>query len=69
MKPHSELTDELDRRRELRTRRNRPTVQQIQAVPCPICGAQPQQKCELNIGGPRKEPHRDRRLTARGFAK
>ena len=40
------------------------TVEQIQAVPCPTCGAQPGEKCELSTGLPRLNPHRDRRLTA-----
>ena len=33
-------------------------------VRCPICGAKPGEKCELSIGLPRTEPHRDRRLEA-----
>lgn len=62
---HSELIDELDRIREIRKAgSNRPTIEQIQAVPCPTCGAEPGEKCELNSGQPRIEPHRDRRLTA-----
>jgi hypothetical protein len=64
---HSELTDELDRIRELRIGSNRPTFQQIQAVPCPTCGAEPGEKCELNSGQPRTAPHRDRRLAAEDF--
>jgi hypothetical protein len=32
---------------------------------CPICGAQPQEKCELNSGTPRFESHRERRDTAK----
>ena len=35
---------------------------------CPICGAQPQEKCELNSGGPRFESHRERRDVARDHA-
>ena len=41
------------------------TLEQIQAVPCPTCGAQPREKCELNSGQPRSEPHLDRRLAAK----
>ena len=33
-------------------------------VPCPTCGAGPEQECELNSGQPRTAPHRDRRLDA-----
>jgi hypothetical protein len=40
------------------------TTEQIQAVPCPTCGAEPREKCVLNNGQPRTEPHRDRQLTA-----
>jgi hypothetical protein len=40
------------------------TREQIQAVPCPTCGAEPREECELNSGGPRTESHRDRRLAA-----
>jgi len=40
------------------------TVEQIQAVPYPTCGAEPGEKCELRSGQPRTSPHRDRRLTA-----
>jgi len=65
---HSELTDELDRIRELRIGSNRFTFPQIQAVACPTCGARPDEKCELNSGQPRSEPHRERRLAAWGFA-
>jgi hypothetical protein len=61
---HSELTDELDRIRELRIASHRPTLEQIQAVPCPTCGAEPGEKCELHSGQPRTSPHRDRRLAA-----
>jgi hypothetical protein len=35
------------------------------AVSCPTCGAAPKQKCELNTGQPRTDPHRDRRLVAK----
>ena len=44
---------------------NRPTLEQIHAVPCVTCGAQAGEKCELHSGQPRIEPHRDRRLTAK----
>ena len=38
--------------------------QQALAVRCPVCGAKVGEKCELSIGMPRTEPHRDRRLVA-----
>ena len=41
------------------------TATQALAVSCPTCGASPGQKCELNTGQPRNEPHRDRRLQAK----
>jgi hypothetical protein len=44
--------------------RKKLTPQQISSVPCPICGVQPQEKCQLNTGQPRNNPHRDRRLFA-----
>jgi hypothetical protein len=31
---------------------------------CPTCGAKPGEKCELNNGMPRTEPHPERRLSA-----
>jgi hypothetical protein len=34
-------------------------------IPCPTCGAKPGKKCELASGGPRHEPHRDRRALAK----
>ena len=40
------------------------TPQQISSVPCPTCGVQPREKCQLNTGQPRNNPHRDRRLFA-----
>lgn len=72
---HSDLIEELDRLRNIRKARdsrdtgllimnNRPAIEQIQAVLCPTCGAEPGEKCDLHSGQPRKEPHRDRRLTA-----
>jgi len=33
-------------------------------VRCPTCGAKPKEKCELNTGAPRTEPHPARRLAA-----
>jgi hypothetical protein len=33
-------------------------------VLCPTCGAGPKVKCELVIGGPRRQSHLDRRLIA-----
>jgi hypothetical protein len=44
---HSELTDELDRIWELRKASNDLTIEEIQAVPCPSCGAKAGEKCEL----------------------
>jgi hypothetical protein len=35
---------------------------------CLICGAQPQEKCELNSGQPRFASHRERRDTAKDRA-
>jgi hypothetical protein len=49
---HSELTDELDRIRELRKASNDLTIEQIQVVPSPTCGAKPGEKCELSTGQP-----------------
>jgi hypothetical protein len=40
------------------------TPQQISSVPCPTCGVQPREKCQLNTGQPRNNPHRDCRLFA-----
>jgi hypothetical protein len=31
-------------------------------IRCPTCGAKPGERCELNTGLPRTEPHSDRRL-------
>jgi hypothetical protein len=42
----------------------KPTLQQVQAVTCPTCGAAPGEKCKLSTGQPRTDPHRDRRLNA-----
>ncbi len=42
----------------------KPTLKQIEAIRCPTCGVGPGEKCELNTGQPRDEPHRDRRLAA-----
>jgi hypothetical protein len=39
-------------------------AEEILAVRCPTCGAKPGEKCELNTGLPRTNPHRDRRLKA-----
>lgn len=61
---HSQLIDELDSRAAARVMGNRPTIEQIQAVPCSTCGAKPGERCELHSGQPRTEPHRDRRLAA-----
>jgi hypothetical protein len=37
----------------------------VLAIPCPTCGAEPGEKCELVTGEPRTRPHRDRRLIAK----
>jgi hypothetical protein len=36
----------------------------ILSVRCPTCGAAPGEKCEINTGQSRNEPHSDRRLIA-----
>ena len=38
--------------------------EQALAVRCPTCGARPREKCELNNGLPRTEPHPARHLAA-----
>jgi hypothetical protein len=40
------------------------SLKQIAAVRCPTCGAGPGEKCEINTGQPRSEPHRERGLIA-----
>lgn len=40
------------------------TTEQMAAVECPTCGAAVGEVCELNSGGQRFEPHRDRKLAA-----
>jgi hypothetical protein len=40
------------------------TEKQVLAVRCPTCGAKPGERCELNTGQPRTDPHRDRWLIA-----
>jgi hypothetical protein len=40
------------------------TPAQILSVPCPTCGAAPEEACELHTGALRTEPHRDRKLSA-----
>lgn len=42
----------------------RPTLKQILAVRCPMCGAKAGEQCELHSGQARTSPHRDRRLVA-----
>jgi hypothetical protein len=37
---------------------------QLLSVPCPTCGAAIKERCELNTGDPRNEPHRARKLIA-----
>jgi len=39
-------------------------LKQILSIRCPTCGAKVGEKCELNTGQPRTEPHRDRRIEA-----
>ena len=40
------------------------TLKQIFSVPCPTCGAETEEPCELGTGALRSEPHRDRKLSA-----
>jgi hypothetical protein len=40
------------------------TKKETLAIRCPTCGAKPGEKCELNTGQPRTDPHRDRPLIA-----
>ena len=40
------------------------TPDQILAVHCQTCGAQPGEPCQLHSGGLRNEPHRNRKLSA-----
>ena len=40
------------------------TSAQLSSVPCPTCGVGPGQRCVLHSGGPRSEPHVDRKLSA-----
>ncbi len=37
---------------------------QAMEVRCPTCGAKPGEKCELNTGQLRTDPHQDRRSEA-----
>jgi len=37
---------------------------QMLSVPCPTCGAAPEEGCVLHTGALRTEPHRDRKLSA-----
>jgi hypothetical protein len=38
------------------------TPKQLSSVPCPTCGVGVGQRCVLHSGGPRSEPHVDRKL-------
>jgi hypothetical protein len=40
------------------------TPKQLTTVPCPTCGAAAGERCVLLSGGPRKEPHVNRKLAA-----
>ena len=40
------------------------TRKQLSSVRCPTCGAAVGERCVLNAGGPRFEPHPDRKLSA-----
>ena len=40
------------------------TLKQTLSVPCPTCGAETEEPCELHTGALRTEPHRDRKLSA-----
>jgi hypothetical protein len=43
------------------------TTNQLKAVACPTCGAQPKETCKLLNGQARKIPHKDRRFAAAEF--
>jgi hypothetical protein len=40
------------------------TPAELQAVQCPTCGVDVGMRCRLHAGGPRNEPHVDRKLAA-----
>jgi len=40
------------------------TPKQLASIPCPTCGAGVGERCVLHSGGPRSEPHVDRKLAA-----
>ena len=41
--------------------KKKPTLEALMlAIPCPTCGAMKGEKCEINTGQPRSDPHRDR---------
>jgi hypothetical protein len=40
------------------------TPKQVSSVPCPTCGVAAGKHCVLHSGGPRTEPHVDRKLFA-----
>jgi hypothetical protein len=40
------------------------TAKQLLSVPCPTCGVGAGARCLLHSGGPRSEPHVDRKLSA-----
>jgi len=40
------------------------TPKQLTSVPCPTCGAAAGERCVLNSGAPRAEPHVDRKFAA-----
>ncbi|MHB8754755.1 MAG: zinc finger domain-containing protein [Candidatus Acidiferrales bacterium] len=40
------------------------TPEQMSSVPCPTCGVAAGQSCVLHSGGPRSEPHTERKLSA-----
>jgi len=40
------------------------TSEQLWSVPCPTCGVGVGERCVLHSGGPRSEPHVDRKLAA-----
>ncbi|MGI0133767.1 MAG: zinc finger domain-containing protein [Candidatus Micrarchaeaceae archaeon] len=40
------------------------TQKQVSSVPCPTCGVAVGQRCVLNTGALRIEPHPDRRFSA-----
>ncbi|MHB8606870.1 MAG: zinc finger domain-containing protein [Candidatus Acidiferrales bacterium] len=40
------------------------TAEQVSSVPCPTCGVPAGERCVLNTGVPRSNPHIDRKFVA-----